>query len=120
VLSLSASKIQFGPGQKPNFSLSVVSTQPADCSFNIGVGHLALVIKEGPARIWSSADCVKGSGSLMTALKRGVPTVVSIGWDKKTSSPGCTGPVQSVPAGSYTAYATDGSLVSAPVTVRLS
>ncbi len=28
-------------------------------------------------------------------------------------------PVQSVPAGSYTAYAMDGSLVSAPVTVRL-
>jgi hypothetical protein len=119
VLSLSASQAQFGPDQKPNFSLSVVSTQPADCSFNVGVGHLALVIKQGPARIWSSADCVTGSGSLVTALKRGVPTVVSIGWNKKTSSPGCTGPVRSVPAGSYTAYATDGSLVSAPVTVRL-
>jgi len=119
VLSLSASQIQFGPGQKPNFSLSVVSTQPADCSFNVGVGHLALVIKNGSARIWSSADCVRGSGSLVTALKRGVPTVVSIVWNKKTSSPGCAGPEQSVPAGSYTACATDGSLVSAPVTVRL-
>jgi hypothetical protein len=120
VLSLSASQIRFGPSQQPNFGVSVVSTQPIDCSFNVGPGHLALVIKEGPATIWSSADCVKGSGNLVTALRRGVPTVVAFGWNKKTSSPGCAGPVQSVPVGSYTAYAMDGPLVSAPASVRLS
>ena len=119
VISTSASQVQFTSGQRPSFSLSVVSTQPADCSFNVGPGHLALVIKEGPARIWSSADCVKGAGSLVTALRRGVPTVVAIGWDKKTSAPGCSGLARSVPAGTYTAYAVDGSLTSAPVTFRL-
>lgn len=120
VLSLAASQLQFGSGKSPNFKISVVSTQPDDCSFNVGPGHLALVIKEGPARIWSSADCVNGPGDAVTALKRGVPTMVTIGWNRETSSPGCAGPVQPVPAGSYTAYATDGSLASAPMTVRLS
>jgi hypothetical protein len=120
VLSLSASQVRFGSGQQPAFSLSVVSTQPKDCSFNVGPGHLAMVVKEGPARIWSSADCVNGTGSLVTALRRGVPTVVAIDWNRRTSSPGCSGPSRTVPAGSYTAYATEGSIVSPPVTIRLS
>ena len=120
VLSLSASQVHFGSGQPPAFSLSVVSTQPTDCSFNVGPGHLAVVVKEGPARIWSSADCVNGTGSLVTALRRGVPTVVAIDWNRRTSSPGCSGPARTVPAGSYTAYAVEGSIVSPPVTIRLS
>ncbi len=119
VLSLSAAQVDFGRGQEPGFSLSVVSTQPADCSFNVGPGHLALVIKEGPARVWSSADCVSGTGNLVAALRRGVPTVVSIGWNRRTSSPGCAGPVREVPAGTYTGYAADGSIASPPVTFRL-
>ena len=119
VLSLSASQVHFGSRQQPAFSLSVVSTQPTNCSFNVGPGHLAVVIKEGPARIWSSADCASGTGSLVTALRRGVPTVVAIDWNRRMSSPGCGGPARAVPPGSYTAYATEGSIVSAPVTVRL-
>lgn len=120
VLSLSATQARFGPRQVPDFSLSVVSTQPTACSFNVGSGHLALVIKEGPERIWSSADCVSGTPSLVSALRRGVPTVVAIGWNRKTSSPGCTSPARLAPAGSYTGYAVDGSITSAPVTFRLS
>lgn len=118
VLSVSAAQASFGPGEQPGFSLNVVSTQPADCSFNVGPGHLALVIREGPTRIWSSADCVSGSPNLVAALRRGIPTVVSIGWDRHTSSPGCS-PARPVPAGDYTAYAVDGSLASPPVTFRL-
>jgi hypothetical protein len=119
VLSLFATQASFGPGQQPAFSLYVVSTQPADCSFNVGSGHLALVIKEGPARIWSSADCASGAGNLVAALKRGIPAVVTIGWDKKTSVPGCTGPAHAVQAGRYTAFAVDGSHASSPVMFRL-
>ena len=120
MLSLSASQVHFGSGQQPAFSLSVVSTQPANCSFNVGPGHLAVVIKEGTARIWSSADCVNGTGSLVTALSRGVPTVVTVDWSRRTSSPGCSGPARAVPSGTYTAYAVEGSIVSPPVTFRLS
>jgi hypothetical protein len=119
VLSLTASQASYGPGQQPAFSLSVVSTQAAACSFNVGSGHLALVIKEGLARIWSSADCATGTGNLVAALKRGIPTVVTIGWDKQISAHGCAGPPHAVPAGRYTAYAVNGSHVSSPVMFRL-
>ena len=120
VLSLSANQIHFAPGQKPAFSLTVVSTQPTACSFNLGTGHLAVVIKQGTGRIWSSADCAGGGRSIVTTLTRGVPTVESIGWNKKRSASGCSGQLRAASAGTYTAYAVDGSLVSAPVTLRLS
>lgn len=120
VLSLTATALTYRPHQLPEFSLSVVSTQRGSCSFNIGSRHLALVIKEGPTRIWSSADCAIGTGSLVSALRRGVPTVVAISWNRKTSSPGCSGPTRLAPAGVYTGYAADGKLVSAPVTIHLS
>ena len=119
VLSLSAGQISYGRRQHPEFSLSIVSTQQHPCSFNVGSGHLALVIREGATRIWSSADCPVGTPSLVAALRRGVPTVASVGWDKHTSAPGCSGQARPVPPGLYTGYAVDGPVVSAPVTFRL-
>jgi hypothetical protein len=119
VLSLVANQIQFGPIQQPVFRLSVVSTLRTACSFDVGPGHLALVIKEGSARIWSSGDCVNGAGSQVVALRRGVPEILWIAWDRNISSPGCGGPVRRVPPAGYTAYAVDGPLVSAPLGFRL-
>jgi hypothetical protein len=119
VLSIYTGQTQYSGRQRPQFDLSVVSTQQANCSFNIGSRHLALVIKEGPARIWSSADCAAGAGGLIAALERGVPTVLTISWDRQTSAPGCSAPARQVPAGSYTAYAVDGTLTSALVSFRL-
>jgi hypothetical protein len=119
VLSLFASQTQFGPRQVPAFDVNVVSTQSAECSFNIGSQHIALVIKEGPALIWSSADCAAGTAGLIAALRRGVPTVLTVSWDRRTSAPGCSGRSTQVPPGDYTAYATDAGLISAPVNLRL-
>jgi len=120
VLSLLPAQTSFGSGETPSFSLSVVSTQRAACSFNLGPARLALVINEGPARIWSSADCAQHNGDLITVLARGVPTDVTISWPRQTSAPGCPGPVQQAPPGVYTGYAVNGTVVSAPVTFRLS
>jgi len=119
VLSLFTGQTQFGPGERPSFDVNVVSTQLAECSFNIGSRHLALVIREGPALIWSSADCPAGAGGLDAALSRGVPTVLSISWDEKTSAPGCSGRTIKAPPGVYTAYAVEDNLTSPPVTFRL-
>ncbi len=120
MLSLYTGQTQFPAGQQPDFDVNVVSTQQAECSFNIGSTHLALVIKEGPALIWSSADCAAGAGDLDTALKRGVPTVLAISWNRQTAAPGCSARHIEVPPGVYTAYAVEGNLTSPPVTFRLS
>jgi hypothetical protein len=115
---LSLRQVKAAAGRRPTFNVSVVSTQRPDCSFNIGAGHLALVIKRGQVRVWSSADCVGRSAGLVAVLQRGVPTVVTIGWGKKTSSPRCDGHARLVSPGTYQAYAQDGSLTSEPVGFR--
>jgi hypothetical protein len=116
---LSLRQVKSGAGGRPTFDVSVVSTQRADCSFNIGHGNLALAIKKAGSRIWSSADCAASSKAGATVLRRGVPAVVTIGWRKMTSTPRCTGQARSVSPGTYHAYAVAGSLTSAPVSFRL-
>jgi len=103
----------------PLFDLDVVSTSATTCTFNIGVKHLELVIKAGQTRIWGSADCVEGRGSLVADLQRGVPTVLPISWDRQTSSPGCQAASQRVPAGTYSAIAVAGPAASNTETFAL-
>jgi hypothetical protein len=120
VLSLFASQDSYATGQLPEFDVDVVSTSARTCAFNVGPRFLALVITAGGKRIWSSADCVAGRGSLLTDLARGVPTVLPLSWDRETSAPGCGPTSRQVTTGSFAAAASDGGLASNSVTFRLS
>jgi hypothetical protein len=120
VLSLFTSQDSYGRGQLPEFSVDVVSTSARTCTFNIGPKFLLLVITAGGKRIWNSADCVAGRGSVLTDLARGVPTVWPVSWDRGTSAPGCRVTSRPVPAGSFTAAASDSGLASNPVAFKLS
>jgi len=119
VLSLLASQRAYASPRLPQFSIDVVGTGQPTCTFNVGARHVALVIRSGSVRVWSSADCPQGSGSLLLDLQRGVPTTLSITWNRQTSSPGCTGPSSAMPAGTYSATVTDGGVASNSVTFRL-
>jgi hypothetical protein len=121
VLSLFPGQDSYARGQLPEFSVDVVSTSAATCTFNVGPKFLVLVITTaGGKRVWSSADCVAGQGSLPTDLARGVPTVLPLSWDRETSGPGCKAASRQVTAGSFAAAASDGSLASNSVTFTLS
>jgi hypothetical protein len=119
VLSLLASQAAYASPRLPQFSIDVVGTGQPTCTFNVGARHVALVIRSGSVRVWSSADCPRGSGSLVLDLQRGVPTTLSITWNRQASSPGCTGPSSAMPAGTYSATVTDGGLTSNSVAFRL-
>jgi hypothetical protein len=119
VLSLFSSQDSYGHGQLPEFDVDVVSTAARTCAFNVGPKYLALVITARGKRIWSSADCVAGQGSLLTDLARGVPTVLPLPWDRETSAPGCKAASRQVAAGSFAAAASDGGLASNSVTFTL-
>jgi hypothetical protein len=108
VLSVVSSQASYTVRQSPEFELSVVSVAAQTCTFDIGARHVWLQIAAGPVRIWSSAECAEGQASLVTQLRRGVPTVVPIGWNGQISGPGCPGPGTRAAAGSYTAVASDG------------
>ena len=120
VLSLFSSQGSYGRGQLAEFDVDVVSTAARTCAFNVGPRFLTLVITAGGKRVWSSADCVAGPGSLLTDLPRGVPTVVPLSWDREASAPGCRVTSRQVTAGSFAAAASDGGLVSNPLTFTLS
>ncbi len=112
VLSLFATQQSYGPGQLPVFQVDVVSVAKGTCKFNVGARHVVLEIRAGSTPIWTSAECVRGAGSLETNLSQGVPTVLPISWDLRAASGGCPAPATQVPAGTYTARVTDGSLIS--------
>jgi hypothetical protein len=119
VLSLFTAKQSYGAGQLPQFTVDVVGTGRPTCVFNVGASHIAVIVKAGSVRVWSSADCVQGAGDLDTNLQRGVPTVLPISWNRQASSPGCHGGGSQMPAGTYTATVRDGWLSSNQVTFRM-
>jgi hypothetical protein len=119
VLSLFPSQGSAGPRGVPQFDVDVVSTAAQTCKFNLGARYLTLVITSGKSRIWNSADCVQGQAWLVTDLQRGVPTVLPISWNGLLSTPGCAGRPSQVPAGTYSATATDGPLASNSETFRV-
>ena len=109
----------YQPGATPRFTVSAISRRPRPCRFNMGTKFVAVVITNGGRRIWSSADCAGGGGSNMIVLTRGVPAVLDLSWDRRTSSLGCSGVRQVVPAGEYQVAAVDGPVRSATQNIVL-
>jgi hypothetical protein len=120
VLSLFASQDSYSAGELPQFTVDVVGTTPATCTFNVGASHVAVVIHSGAVRVWSSADCVQGAGDLVSDLDHGVPTVLPISWNRESSEPGCPASSGEMPTGTYSATVTDGWLRSNTVQFHIS
>ena len=113
MLSLFTTKYRYLAHQAPRFLLDVVSTAARPCSFDVSAKHVQLVIKAGgERRVWGSADCVRSAGQRMERLTRGVPAVLRISWDRKTSAAGCRLPGKAAQPGTYTATARSGPLRS--------
>jgi hypothetical protein len=119
VLSVFPSQPSYRPGQLPKFDVDVVSTSPGTCVFNVGPRFLALVVTAAGNQLWSSADCARGPGTLVTDLARGVPMIVPVSWNRQTSAPGCPASTRRIHVGSFAATASDGSLTSDPATFRM-
>jgi hypothetical protein len=119
VLSVFSTQASYSVRQTPEFEVDVVSVASQTCTLNIGARHVWLQISAGPVRIWSSAECAEGEASLVAELRRGVPTVLPIGWNGQISGPGCPGPGTRAATGSYTAVAADGSTSSNSLAFRM-
>lgn len=119
VLSLFSSQASYTLTQTPQFEIDVVSTASGTCTFDIGARHVIVQITAAGRAVWSSADCAEGQASLVTRLRRGVPTIVPITWDGQHSSAGCPVPGSPAAAGTYTATASDGSATSNALTFRV-
>lgn len=85
----------------------------------MGTKFVSVVIAADGRHIWSSADCASGLGSHVIVLTRGVPAVLRLLWDRRTSSPGCGGITYRVRPGEYQVTAVVGHLRSKNVNVVL-
>jgi hypothetical protein len=119
VLSLFSSQPTYSTSQIPQFEIDVVSTASPACTFDIGSRHVLLRIEAGVLPVWTSGECAEGEASLVTELHRGVPTVISIGWDGEHSTPGCPVPGAPAAGGTYRAVASDGPLRSNTIVFRI-
>jgi hypothetical protein len=79
----------------------VVNTGRRGCTFDVGPKALQIRIASGNDRVWSSAQCVSGTGSTLQMLRRGVPYLATVDWDRKR----CDGSSKAQP-GTYVITAT--------------
>jgi hypothetical protein len=112
VLTLSVGKPAYARGARPAFLIDIVSTDAAACAFDTGRKSLRVVITGGTRATWDSGACLRGATAHVEHLRRGVPSVVSIVWDRRLRPAACTTAEVAAPAGRYEAMAVDGSAVS--------
>jgi hypothetical protein len=111
VVNLAETKDVFGDKEHPQFRLSVVNTGPRACTFGVGPKELVVLIRSGSDPVWSSAHCAAGSGSSIQMLRRGIPYVAIVDWDRMRSSlSGCSGHRDRARPGTYMAIAREGKI----------
>jgi hypothetical protein len=111
VVNLAPSKSDYGRKENPHFQVSVVNTGARPCTLGVGPRELKVRIVSGSDQVWSSADCVAGTGSSIQLLKRGIPYGGSFDWDRSRSSAAdCAGHQESAHPGTYVIQAKEGAI----------
>jgi hypothetical protein len=83
VVGLTPAGTVFKGRQHPRFGLSVVNTGHRACTFDVGPKSLLIRISSGSDRVWYSARCAPGAGTNIQLLKRGVPYLATLDWDRR-------------------------------------
>jgi hypothetical protein len=108
MLTLFTPRYWYQRGQLPQFVVAAVSTSEQPCRFNMGARYVSVAVSYDGARIWSSADCVRGAGSRSVVLAKGRPAISWITWSRKTAVPGCRPEGHTARGGTYIATAVTG------------
>lgn len=120
VLALQSERRSYSGRERPVFLLTLVNTGRVECTVDVGPRALAVRITSGTDRVWSTADCVSGDGTDRRKLKRGVPYIRVIEWDRRRSPDDCRDRRPLARPGSYlaTAYADGVRSAQAPFRLR--
>jgi hypothetical protein len=103
VVGFTATKTTYTGKDLPRFRLTAVNTGGRACTFGVGPKELEIKISSGRDRIWTTAQCAPGSGSSIQLLRRGVPHITAVVWDRKRSSAGCPSSRPAARPGTYIA-----------------
>jgi hypothetical protein len=82
VVGLAPTKDVYQDKEHPRFRLSVVNTGRRACTFDVGAKALQLRITSGADPVWSSDRCADGPASDLQLLRRGIPYITDVDWDR--------------------------------------
>jgi hypothetical protein len=82
VVGLTPTKDVYQGGEHPRFRLSVVNTGRRACTFDVGAKALRLRITSGTDPVWSSDRCAEGPDSELKMLRRGIPYIADLDWNR--------------------------------------
>ena len=119
MLTLLPSKASYGPHEMPAFQIDVVSTDNATCDFGIGPRSLRVVVTHGSQLAWNSGACLQDAAPRVTRLRRGVPIVVPVVWNRHLNAGGCSASVLAASQRTYVAAAQSGVVESPGQAFRL-
>jgi hypothetical protein len=103
VVDLAPSRASYGRRESPKFRFTVTNTGDRACTFDVGSRVLDLRIMSGSAAIWSSARCGSGTPSSIQMLRRGIPYVGGLTWDRTRAVDRCQGRGERARPGAYVA-----------------
>lgn len=112
VLTMVPNRAAYGPHQFPVFQIDIVSTDAAVCAFNTGRGSLRILITGGSRATWDSGACLHSATAHVEYLRRGVPSVASIVWDRRLLAGDCAAAQVAAKPGRYVAMAASGRVTS--------
>ena len=119
VLTLTATKASYGPEDTPAFQVDIVSTGTAPCTLDTGPAALRLVVRHGTTVAYDSATCLHGARRHVISLRRGVPVITSMAWNKHQTAAGCRTTVIAASNRTYSAVAQGGGARSPRSSFRL-
>lgn len=103
VVNFASSGDSFARDARPSFRLTVVNTGQRTCRYDVGTHSLDVRITSGSDKVWAASVCDGGSGASVQTLRRGIPYVTTVTWDRKRSGADCSGKRDKALPGTYVA-----------------
>jgi hypothetical protein len=119
LLTVTPRAASFGTKATPAFQVDIVSTDTTPCNLDTGAAALRLEVLHGSTVAYNSAVCVNGAKRHVISLRRGVPVITSMSWDKHETVNGCLSTVAAATNRTYSAMITAGGAQSPRSSFRL-
>jgi hypothetical protein len=119
LLTVTPRAASFGTKVTPAFQVDIVSTDTSPCNLDIGPAALRLEVLHGSTVAYNSAVCLNGAKRHVVSLRRGVPVVMSMSWDKHETVTGCVSTVAAATNRTYSAMIVAGGAQSPRAAFRL-
>jgi hypothetical protein len=119
VLTVTPSAASYGSKATPTFQVDIVSTGTTPCNLDTGPAALRLDVLHGSSVAYSSTACLRGAKRHVVSLRRGVPVITSVSWNKHQTVTGCLKTVAAATNRTYGAVVRAGGAQSPRSSFRL-